>query len=300
MKVSGDDPIYLSVPANFDFDQCLRFLDRNPHEILHRVENGRWIKLIELAKTPVIIQVSKVSEHLCVKALNTELDQEQRITLVSFLEEVFDLNSDLTAFYQKMRGDPIMGDLCEEYQGLRLLGIPDLFEALCWCIIGQQINLNFAYKLKQRLVQATGDKLHYMGRDYFMFPRAEVVANMSVKEFSHWQFSAAKASYLIGVAEQIQAGALTKSGLLGKSVGHIEQTLMGLKGIGTWSAQYVMMKCLRIGAAFPVHDVGLQNAIKVITDSPKKPSLAQLHQLNRKWHPWQAYATFYLWHSLIK
>ena len=37
----------------------------------------------------------------------------------------------------------------EQYYGLRTLGIPDLFEALSWGIIGQQINLTYAYTLKE-------------------------------------------------------------------------------------------------------------------------------------------------------
>lgn len=39
------------------------------------------------------------------------------------------------------------------YKGVRFIGIPDIFEAICWAIIGQHINLKFAYTLKRRLVE---------------------------------------------------------------------------------------------------------------------------------------------------
>ena len=294
-----DSQIRISLPTNFHFDHCLKFLDRNANECLHRVENGSWLKLIKLEGVPVIIRVSAQKDYLLVESLTAKLNVVQKTALTSFLVEVFDLERDLSPFYQKMQKDPVMGGLCEQYLGLRLLGIPDLFEALCWCIIGQQINLNFAYKLKQRLVQAVGEKLHFQGTDYYAFPSAKVISDMSVKDFSNWQYSASKASYLIGVAQEIQKGSITKGELLVTPPEKVAPELMKLKGIGMWSAQYVMMKCLRVTTAFPAQDVGLQNAIKDVTDSPHKPSISQMEEFNNSWHPWQSYATFYLWHSLI-
>jgi DNA-3-methyladenine glycosylase II len=291
--------ILLPVPDNFDFDQCLQFLDRNADECLHRVESGCWIKPIKISQVPVLLQVRKESKYLVIRALNVALNQIQQEALRHYVLEVFDLNTDLTGFYQAMDKDPILKDLIQQYHGLRLLGIPDLFEALCWCIIGQQINLSFAYRLKKRLVRAVGEKLHYQGTDYYFFPTAEVISKMITEDFSEWQFSTSKASYLIGTAKQLQTGNLSKQKLMTMKAHQAQETLMELKGIGTWSAQYVMMKCLRINTAFPVTDVGLQNAIRFITGSSDKPSMEEMQEFSKNWHPWQAYATFYLWHSLI-
>ena len=54
----------------------------------------------------------------------------------------------------------------EQYYGLRTLGIPDLFEALSWGIIGQQINLTYAYTLKRRLVEQFGSYVEWDGRKH--------------------------------------------------------------------------------------------------------------------------------------
>ena len=39
-----------------------------------------------------------------------------------------------------------------------------------------------------------------------------------------------------------------------------------------WTANYVLMRCLRFPSAFPIDDVGLHNAIKFITGSENKPT----------------------------
>lgn len=51
----------------------------------------------------------------------------------------------------------------DEFYGLRNIGIPDLFEAIVWGILGQQINLAYAYTLKRRLVETFGDIANLTG-----------------------------------------------------------------------------------------------------------------------------------------
>lgn len=232
--------------------------------------------------------------------MNTELTQAELVKLGDYVNELFDLGRDLKLFYEHMNGAPIMDALIRDFFGLRLMGIPELFEALCWCIIGQQINLAFAYQLKRRLVHNKGEKLILNGEDYYLFPAPEIIADMKPEEFSEWQFSSAKANYLIGVARKVCRGSLEKESLLLMPPDEALSTLTQLKGVGPWTAQYVMMKCLRITTAYPIGDVGLHNAVKTRLGLTRKPTIPELNALNKQWHPWQAYATFYLWHSLIK
>ena len=188
----------------------------------------------------------------------------------------------------------------ESYYGLRLIGLPELFEALCWCIIGQQINLSFAYDLKRRLVEAKGETLTVESKSYYLFPPPSVVATLTPEVFVPWKYSSSKAKYLIGVAQEISKERLAKEDLLQMPIEDAFTRLTSIKGIGPWSANYVLMKCLRSTSAYPIADVGLQNAIKERLTLDRKPSIPELERLGKKWYPWEAYATFYLWHSLIK
>jgi len=297
--VANGQNIYLEVPPEFNFTHCLRFLDRSALECLHRVDGHGLRKLLKIDGQLVLIQVEMSSEGLRAFPLNILLSTQEQKKVASYLIEVFDLSRDLKPFYQQMKEDPLLEPLCKSFYGLRLIGIPALLEALSWSIIGQQINLTFAYTLKQRLVTALGERLHYEGTDYYLFPKAENIAEMSSADFSKWQYSDSKARYLIGVAQKIYEDKVNKQMLIKMSEEETLACLMQLKGIGPWSAHYVLMKCLRKTEAYPVDDVGLQNAIKGSLGYSEKPSRVELEKFGANWYPWQAYATFYLWHSLI-
>ncbi|GJM30084.1 MAG: DNA-3-methyladenine glycosylase [Cyclobacteriaceae bacterium] len=291
--------LLISVPEEFTFAHCQKFLNRNKHECLHQVDSQRWIKLLKLDQQLILVTVSMTQGSLRVQTHDNILSESQKRQLKAYITEVFDLKTDLSQFYRAVKNEEIMAHLTQRYYGLRLIGIPDLFEALCWCVIGQQINLNFAYQLKKQLVYNKGERLQFKGVDYYTFPEVEVIAEMSTEEFAAWKFSNAKAQYIIGIAQAMLQGQISKEMLLGSSKEDAVKGLTALKGVGPWSAHYVMMKCCRENSAYPIDDVGLQNAVKIHSAMTRKPTKTELLQLSKRWNPWQAYATFYLWHSLI-
>ena len=71
-----------------------------------------------------------------------------------------------------------------------------------------------------------------------------------------------------------------------------------IRGIGPWTANYVLMRCLRLGDAFPMADIGLLNGIKQIENLETKPDKERLLSLQKDWGSWSAYATFYIWRLL--
>ena len=77
-----------------------------------------------------------------------------------------------------------------------------------------------------------------------------------------------------------------------------EKILTKIRGIGPWTANYVLMRCLRFTSAFPIDDVGLHNAVKHVIGSEQKPTKEELLNLSAPWKGWEAYATFYLWRFL--
>jgi len=77
-----------------------------------------------------------------------------------------------------------------------------------------------------------------------------------------------------------------------------EQQLTSIRGIGPWTANYVLMRCLRYPDAFPIADVGLRNAIKYITKADRKPTKEEILVYAKDWRGFESYATFYLWRYL--
>jgi len=112
------------------------------------------------------------------------------------------------------------------------------------------------------------------------------------------QFSRSKAQYIIRIAAAMADGRLSDAHLQEMQYEAARQYLLQWKGIGNWSANYVLMKYRRFPEALPLEDAGLHNALRKQLQLSAKPSLADVKTYTAHWKQHAAYATFYLWRSL--
>lgn len=286
-------------PKEFNFEECLIFLGRSDQEVLHQIKEGSVYKLIKVKESLVLCKIGFINTSIKVEFPISPPSIHSRKKVAEFIWEWFDLDQDLGGFYQEASQDQVLRKLAQKYYGLRIMCIPDLFEALVWAIMGQQINLTFAYTLKKRFVEQFGESLTFEGETFWLFPSCEKIASINVNDLRKLQFTIRKAEYIIGIAKTMTNGELTKEILLQKKdYQQIQKSLMMIRGIGAWTADYVMMKCLHYTTSFPVADVGLHNALKNLLGLDRKPTIKEIEEYAVGWEGWQAYATFYLWRSL--
>lgn len=294
--------IMIKTPPEFSFNENLQYLSRSTNECLFHIHENKVRKAIPLDDCAALVEIREHDEHtLIVDFLGntrptTRVAREQ---VVNYIIEWFDMNTEMNSFYDIARTNPVLQQAVVKFNGLRIMGIPDLFEAMAWGILGQQINLTYAYTLKRRLVEAFGRSIGFEGELYWLFPRPSDIAKLSVEDLGELKMTVKKCEYLIDVAILIDTGLLTKEMLLETNdVKKAEKILTKIRGIGPWTANYVLMRCLRFPSAFPIDDVGLHNAIKLVTGSEQKPMKEEILKLSQPWRGWEAYATFYLWRFL--
>ena len=233
-----------------------------------------------------------------VEVLTDEVSDSIINRIKLFVSEWFDLAADLKPFYMMVKKDALLGDLVKKYFGYRVVGQPDLYESLIWAVLGQQINLTFAYTLKQRFVEQFGKSIEWMGNQFYRFPDYEVVAQLKPEDLLPLQFSKQKAIYTVGISQAFAEGRMSKEKLVGLNLMQAKEELIKIKGIGNWTANYALMKTFRYPDAFPLEDAGVHNAIKSLKGLKAKPSLDQVRRIFKKYKGWEAYATLYLWKSL--
>ncbi|PFR23013.1 DNA-3-methyladenine glycosylase [Bacillus cereus] len=293
--------ITVIAPKEFSFKQNLHYLSRSKNECMFHIENNKIYRVVPIEGKNPLIETSVNNEgNIHVRFLGDEMPPEKwvRAAVARYVREWFDLDTDLTPFYDVAKNDVLLSKPINEYYGLRNMGIPDLFEALCWGIIGQQINLTFAYTLKRRFVESFGEHIEWNGQKYWIFPAPEVIANLSVEDLTELKMTIRKCEYLIGVAKLITQGVLSKGLFINSDLKNAEKILTDIRGIGPWTANYVLMRCLRFPSAFPIDDVGLHNVIKLLTKSDQKPTKKEIREYASAWRNWESYATFYLWRVL--
>ena len=289
----------IPLPDEFSFDLCMKFLQRSPKELLHRCSDLSVRKFLRLAGKDVLFELSpSKNQHLEISVLNGLVTEAQRNELIAYVREWFDLETDLKPFYAMATKDRLLKDLIKKYHGYRIVGQPDLFESLVWAVLGQQINVQFAYTLKQRFVEKFGSKLLFNNDEYFLFPEPETVSLLTDEHLLPLQFSRQKSKYTVLIAEAFANNQISKEKLRGLSLVQAKELLMKIKGVGNWTANYALMKTFRYPDAFPLEDAGIHNAIKNLKKLDRKPTLDEVRKAFRKYKGWEAYATLYLWKSL--
>jgi DNA-3-methyladenine glycosylase II len=197
------------------------------------------------------------------------------------------LSIDVAAFETRAARDPHMAALLVRRRGLRLPLTPTGFDGLCWAIIGQQINIAFASSLRRELLKLAGTPI----RGMLAHPGPARVAEISVGELTKRRFSRSKAEYLIGAAQAVAAGRLSVETLGDGSAVTAERALTSIRGIGTWTARYMLMRGAGFADCAPVGDVALAAALQKLTAASARPGPKEVEELMRPFAP-------YLWASL--
>jgi 3-methyladenine DNA glycosylase/8-oxoguanine DNA glycosylase len=128
-------------------------------------------------------------------------------------------------------------------------------------------------------------------------PTAERVANLSVAELHSRRYSRSKAQYLIDAAASVAKGDLDIEHLAEGSAVAAEKRLTALRGIGVWTARYVMLRGGFADAA-PVGDSALATALQRLHKLPERPDTDQTARLMSTFAPHRSLATMHLWTSL--
>jgi len=293
--------IRIPVGPLFSFRECRWFLHRNFDDCMHVVEEDQVKKALLIDGHLLLVSLSEEKEALRVQVLKGPDTPALRKAVTDYITDWWDLDRDLLPFYQQIAKHKQLAYMAADYKGLRLLGMPDLFEAISWAIIGQQINLSFAYKLKRRLVEKYGTHLDHEGSKHYLFPSPEALMRATPEDLRAMQFSQQKIRYLLTVAEAFFSGGISKQELIAlPDFAARQQALLALKGVGIWTANYALMKSLKEPGSIPHGDAGLLNALLAHSLIKDKSDLRAIERLFAKFAGWESYLVIYLWRSLAK
>lgn len=287
--------LHIPVRDPFDFSATLAYLTRSRDECLFLVEDGILWRAAAFTEGRAVVRVQRVADGV---VLHWWGDSAWEGGLRRYLADWLGLDDDMAQFFDRLGSHPIIGPVVRQHAGLRLVGVPDLFEALAWAVIGQQIHLALAYAIKKRLTVNLGDEVQGASRMLWLFPTAERISKTSLTDLVDLGLSRRKAEYLVGIAQLMASGQLDRDSLGTLSKDAAMARLTAIRGVGPWTAQYVLMRCLRYNDIYPVADVGLHNALRLVMHREDKPTIKEVEALFQEFQGYEAYATFYLWHHL--
>jgi DNA-3-methyladenine glycosylase II len=209
----------------------------------------------------------------------------------SQLTRMLGLDVDLGAFYRLAEEHPRTAVLKERFVGLRPPRFPTLFEALVNAVANQQLSLEVGIELLNRFSDAFGRET---AGGHRAFPGPEPVVSASPQELRALGFSWAKADYVIGIAESVLSGELDPVRLSVATRADVQARLMDLRGVGRWSAEYVMLRGLGRLDVFPGDDVGARNKLQRFLTLEHAPTYDEIAARLKRWQPYSGMLYFHL------
>lgn len=164
----------------------------------------------------------------------------------------------------------------------------DRFEALARIIAGQQVSTAAARTIWGRVVEEYGG------------PPApiDLIAPDAEERLRGCGLSGRKASYMIGIAEAIEAGELRPDELDSLPDEEVIEALVALRGIGQWSAEMFLMFDLDRPDVFSGGDLGLRRGIQIAYELDDMPSPEEAVAIAEAWRPHRTLASLYLWEAV--
>ena len=210
------------------------------------------------------------------------------------VRRLFGLDLDLAGFYRMAKADAVLGELIASLYGMRPTLAPGGLEMLVGSIIAQQVNLTFAFTLRARLVRRYGVPVAIGGQTVYAFPEAQALARLRVASLRSMQFSTRKAEYIRDVARAVTAGRLDLTALASASSAEVIETLTALRGLGRWTADWYLARCLGRGDACPAGDLAVRKAFDHHYGRGRTLSEEAIRRRASVWGDYQSLAIHYL------
>lgn len=283
----------------FNFELSLNYFKRRAGELVDQVDGGAYRRALVVEGETVLIEARGVGQapdnHLAVRLLSGRPDRLS--AAAAALRRSLGLDDDLNGFDRAVAADQPLAALIERRRGLRLVRTQTPFEALIWAVIGQQINLTFAFRLKGDLVRNYGERISFDGRSYWVFPLPQRLADADEAALAASGLGRRKATTIRTVARLVGDGDLDLAALAGIDRSEAMRRLTALPGIGPWTAAYTLLRGLGDFGACPSSDLGLRAGVGRLYDDGPAASTGRVEALAATWGAWRGYVAFYLWNS---
>ena len=158
----------------------------------------------------------------------------------------------------------------------------DLFSSVVHHIIGQQISMKAQATIWQRMHDALGDV------------NAETIIAAGVPRLQALGMTFRKAEYITDFARKVHSGAFDLD-----AVGHMSdedaiRALSGLKGIGVWTAEMILLFCMQRPDIFSYDDLAIQRGLRMVYRH-RAIDRKLFEKYRRRFSPCCSVASLYLW-----
>jgi DNA-3-methyladenine glycosylase II len=191
-------------------------------------------------------------------------------------------------------GDARLRPLAETFRGMKPPRFPTMFEAVVNAFACQQLSLEVGLELLNRLATLAGARFGTPRDTRYAFPAAHDVARLAPAKYRAIGFSHHKVRALLDLAGAIAKRELDLDLLHQDNDVVAQQRLLELRGVGRWTAEYVLLRGLGRIHVFPGDDVGAQKRLGRWLGRSRPLDYAAVQRAITRWRPYAGLVYFHL------
>lgn len=169
-----------------------------------------------------------------------------------------------------------------------------MFEALLNAFACQQVSLEVGLLLLGRLAERYGPSWTNSRGTTFAFPGPEHLASASEGQLRELGWSRQKARAVLELAHLLVEEPQALAHVETMSNEEVCRLLLPLRGVGRWTAEYVLLRGLGRIEIFPGDDVGAQKNLQRLFSLDQPPTYQQIRTLTARWSPFAGFVYFHL------
>ncbi len=278
----------------FRLDLTVWTLRRRSMNAVDTWDGATYGRVLVIHNKPVLIAVTQRAKTLDVAMTARHIPPEAKQTATRSLERLLGFREDLSEFYEFSSRDTRLHELATRFRGFKPPRFATVFEALVNGITCQQLSLTAGITFLNRLAERCGLAFQ-PGR--YAFPRPVDLAILDPADLRPLGYSGSKARALIEAAQSITAGHLDLEELDRFDNQQCMERLTALRGVGRWTAEYILLRGLGRISVFPGDDVGARNGLERWLHLRTRLDYERVQMVLNKW---KAYGGLVFLHLLLK
>lgn len=276
--------ILVNNPFNLEYTVWL--LRRSDRNIWDSWDGTYYRRVLSLQNCSVLIEIRQVGPAMLELVWHSHVDTSENM-IMPYVRRLLGINVDLSQFYEIAFKDTLLNNLLRCFEGFRPPRYLSIMEGFINAVSCQQITLTQGLSLVSKLCRTYGDKVELGDIVYYGIPRADQIANADIIFMRSLGYSHTKAQTLVNVAKAVLDQSLDENKMAIMSDTEAILTLTSMRGIGRWSAEYLLLRVFGRFNIFPADDVGgrknLQNWLNLDSNLTYDSTLTLLE----KWKPFQ-------------
>ena len=294
----SQNAFFLEPVPPYRLDLTAWTLRRRADNAIDRWDGATYRRALALPSGPVEVAVAQTgppeSARLRVTVHGAPLNPEVKQAVTATLERLLGLRIDLAAFHCLASRDAELGPLAERFRGMKPPRFASVFEGVVNSIACQQVTLTLGIRLLNRLADNYSPVIAGEEGPVRAFPRPEDLARLEPEAFRELGFSRQKGRAVIELAQISAEGQAELEGLAGVLDEEAVARLCRLRGVGRWSAEYVLLRSLGRTNIFPGDDVGARKNLQRWLHLADPLDYAAVGRTLINWRPYGGLIYFHL------